>query len=297
MHREFREWVDFGADGRAPESVSIDYRPDAMASVVEDQSERIDRLWESAKRERPGLFDAPGFRLLEASDTGIVVGPAQFKQHFVRRLLLSDSLETSATRLRDELEESIRYLSSMVAIAPDDDLLIGVKRRTDSNFLSLPGSGYLDRNGDMRAGELCPTAEIVAREVYEETGLEDLDRIRCFGIFEDLHPESHLNPALFSIITTSRSSDHVLDRIDRAEDADEFDRFLAVPLRPDALSALIRTDTNDAELPVAAPKLEGDLNGISDKTLLMLLLIGRNRFGRDWFQRELANSSVVLVRK
>lgn len=74
MHREFREWVDFGADGRAPESVSIDYRPDAMASVVEDQSERIDRLWESAKRERPGLFDAPGFRLLEASDTGIVVG-------------------------------------------------------------------------------------------------------------------------------------------------------------------------------------------------------------------------------
>jgi len=91
MHREFREWVDFGADGRAPESVSIDYRPDAMASVVEDQSERIDRLWESAKRERPGLFDAPGFRLLEASDTGIVVGPAQFKQHFVRRLLLSDS--------------------------------------------------------------------------------------------------------------------------------------------------------------------------------------------------------------
>jgi len=185
----------------------------------------------------------------------------------------------------------------MVAIVAGDDLLIGVKRRTDSNFLSLPGSGYLDRNGDMRAGELCPTAEIVAREVYEETGLEDLDRIRCFGIFEDLHPESHLNPALFSIITTSRSSDHVLDRIDRAEDADEFDRFLAVPLRPDALSALIRTDTNDAELPVAAPKLEGDLNGISDKTLLMLLLIGRNRFGRDWFQRELANSSVVLVRK
>jgi len=140
MHREFREWVDFGADGRAPESVSIDYRPDAMASVVEDQSERIDRLWESAKRERPGLFDAPGFRLLEASDTGIVVGPAQFKQHFVRRLLLSDSLETSATRLRDELEESIRYLSSMVAIVAGDDLLIGVKRRTDSNFLSCRGA-------------------------------------------------------------------------------------------------------------------------------------------------------------
>jgi len=118
----------------------------------------------------------------------------------------------------------------MVAIVAGDDLLIGVKRRTDSNFLSLPGSGYLDRNGDMRAGELCPTAEIVAREVYEETGLEDLDRIRCFGIFEDLHPESHLNPALFSIITTSISIVRpVLDRIDRAEDADEFDRFLAVP--------------------------------------------------------------------
>jgi len=61
MHREFREWVDFGADGRAPESVSIDYRPDAMASVVEDQSERIDRLWESAKRERPACSTPPAF--------------------------------------------------------------------------------------------------------------------------------------------------------------------------------------------------------------------------------------------
>lgn len=296
MDREFREWVDFGPDGRRPESVSLGYRPDATASAVTARSERIDRLWEEAKRERPSLFDAPGFRLLDASDDGVEVGPAQFKHHFVRRLLLSGSLEASAPELRDELREAVHFLSSMVAVVAGGEVLIGVKRRTGRAFLSLPGSGYLDRDEDMCAGGLRPTAEVVAREVYEETGLEDVDRIRCFGVFEDLRPGSHLNPALFSVVTTSRSAGTLLDRIGRAEDADEFDRFLAVPLRPDALSRLIRTGTDGAGLPVEAPELEGDVNELSDKTLLALLLVGRRRFGRDWFRSELADSDVVLDR-
>lgn len=297
MEREFREWVDFGPDGRAPESVSIDYRPDATATAVADRSERIDGLWEEAKRERPGLFDAPGFRLLDASADGdIAVGPAQFKHHFVRRLLLSGSLEAAATELREDLRRSVRFLSSMVAVIADGEVLLGVKQRADRTFLSLPGSGYLDRDEDMRAGELRPTTEVVAREVYEEVGLEDLGRIRCFGVFEDLRPESHLNPALFSVVTTPRSSDQVLDRVEQAEDGDEFDRFLSVPVRPDALSGLIRIETDGAGLPVEAPNLEEGVSGLSDKTLLALLLVGRKRFGREWFRRELAESAVVLRR-
>jgi len=294
MDRQFREWVDFGPNGRAPESVPIDYRPDATTPVSAARSERIDRLWERAKRERQGLFDAPGFRLLEASETGISVGPARFKHHFVRRLLLSDSLTASAGELRDELRESVRFLSSMVAVVADGDVLIGVKRRSGRTFLSLPGSGYLDRNEDMREGELRPTAEIVSREVYEEIGLEDAARVRCFGVFEDLRPDSHLNPALFSVVETSRSSDRVLDDVGQAEDADEFDQFLAVPLRPDALSGLVRAGTGDAALSVEIPDLEGGVSELSDKALLALLLVGRERFGREWFGRELADAPVVL---
>jgi 8-oxo-dGTP pyrophosphatase MutT (NUDIX family) len=294
--KEFREWVDFGPSGRAPDSVSITYLPDATSSAIETHSERIEQLWEDAKRERSGLFDAPGFRLLEASEEEILLGPARFKHHFVRRLLLSGSAEVSAPELRNQLRESVRYLSSMVAIVAGGDVLFGVKRRPERDFLSLPGSGYLDRNEDMRTGELRPTAEIIAREVYEETGLEERDQTRCFGVFEDVDPDSHLNPALFSVVVTPRSSKHVIDRTELAEDADEFDRFFAVPLRPDAVAGVIRGNPPDVAVSAGIPRFESEVTAVSDKTLLALLLLGRKQFGRDWFRRELANSAAVLGR-
>lgn len=291
MPFRYRVWEDFGPGGVPPREVDTAFRPDAGPELGDDVEAVVSARWREALELSDTLHDSPGFNLLDVDDRTLVVGPARFRHHYVRRQLLQETdggpTEPEKESVRETLQRSIHLLSSFVAVVSDDSLLLGVKPGTESSspFVSLPGSGYLDRDEDMDGGELVDTERLVEREVDEEIAIADrLETITCLGVFEDIDPTSHLNPSLFSVVTTSDPPSTVRRLAEKAPDADEFIELAFLPLETDDIEALIglgtgEPDTSEAKLPLD-PQL-----AMSHKTLLMLFLIGRARFGHSWFER------------
>nr|WP_279587162.1 NUDIX domain-containing protein [Halobacterium sp. R2-5] len=196
------------------------------------------------------------------------------------------------------MTESVHLLSSFVAVVADGQVLLGVKppQADRGPFLSFPGSGYLDRNHDFRDGDAEPTRAIVGRELQEELGvMADGNRVRCLGVFEDTSPESHLNPALFSVVYVDESASSVLRTARRAPDADEFTEFVFVPLTEAALDGLVElaVDGTATAAPERVPTERFD--GMSHKSLLMVLLLGRREVGEEWFDRTLSEYSEIVL--
>lgn len=289
MTHRFRIWEDLGREGRAPETVQLEYHPERAYSFPEHVKSTVEDVWESAKDERERLFNSPGLNLLRVTDGCVHLGPAQFRDYFVRRLFLSGEINDSPDELSALLRRSVRLLSSFVGVVVRNKLLLGIKQ-TDTDgagILSLPGSGYLDREMDMECAEMRPTSSVIKREIEEEINITDPDKIRCIGVFEDLHPQSHLNPALFSIVSIDRPQSAVQRAARDAEDAHEFSRLVFVPLTDQTLSSLVRLDIDEAaSLGEAECLPHNKFDRLSHKTLLMLLLLGRYQLGTDWFSRE-----------
>jgi ADP-ribose pyrophosphatase YjhB (NUDIX family) len=272
-----------------PETVQFVYHPDHSPSLSDRCEAIVEERWDTAVDQNSDLFNAPGFTLLEVTDNRIHLGPTQFKYQFVRRLLLSGDRTDLPNDLVDELQNAVQYVSSFVAVIAQEELVVGIKEAdlNGETFLSLPGSGYLDRNDDLEDTEMMPTADIVEREIREEINITDPDEIRCIGVFEDLSLESHLNPALFSIVSTEMSPTVVQQTATTAEDADEFSEFVTVQLSEQAVSGLIQFGVDDSTAMTDVDCLP-DLNvtQCSHKTLLMVLLVGRHLFGSDWFAHQ-----------
>ncbi|PSP88144.1 hypothetical protein BRC90_08320 [Halobacteriales archaeon QS_4_69_34] len=291
MPYTYRVWSDFGADGVAPEAVTLDYRTERSYTLSESDVSAIDDAWTSVAGDEDGLYDSPGFGLVGIDDTRLRLGPTRFKHHFVRRLLVAEHADLAGRDypdgLRRRLRKAVHLLSSFVAVVADGSVLLGIKPGgvDGGPFLSLPGSGYLDREADMVGDETAPTSAVVSRELREELGTATaIERIRCLGVFEDTDPASHLNPALFSVVTTGESPAAIRRAARRARDADEFVHLAFVPITETALASTVRLGVNGT---ASAADLDGlpvdRFEGMSHKTLLLVLLLGRQRFGAEWF--------------
>ena len=302
MRYEFQSWADFESGGRPASAVEFEYHPDRNPGLSEQTKRIVEECWNAELEHEPRLFDSPAVTLLEVTDGAIHTGPARFRQHVIRRLVLSGDRYDVPASARAELRESVRLLSLMTAVVTsDDELLVGVKQTdgTDTRFLSLPGSGYLDRDEDLIGGRFRPTRAVIKREIQEELALVDLGEIRCLGVFEDCHHDSHLNPALFSVVSTPTSTATICSDAAEAVDADEFVTLTTIPIDKRLIGALLEAGIGQKPelFEESVPELEGPVSGLSHKTVLLLSLLGRLRFGMEWFRTRCKHRDAVHISK
>lgn len=302
MSLTYQCWSDFGPTGVPPNAVNWEYDPYATYSLPEEDAAVIKNAWASLTEATDALHDAPGLNLRGVEGTRIRVGPTRFRDHYLRRLALAGSPRFDAERLSDgarrQLIESVHLLSSFVAVVADGSIILGVKpgREDRGAFLSFPGSGYLDRAHDVQDGDMVSTRSVVDREVREELAVTtDDNRVRCLGVFEDTDPVSHLNPALISIVSVDESPASLQARAQQALDFDEFSELVTAPLTKACLDELIElaVDESASSVPESVPVERFD--GMSHKSLLLLLLLGRCGVGEDWFDRTLASYPEISV--
>lgn len=292
MSYRYHRWADFGPTGCSPESVQLEYSPYRAYELSGDGESVLDEIWSCISETEEGLHDAPGFNLMGVTGSRVQLGRSRFKHCFLRRSVLTDDERLENVQIpqaiKQQLIDAVHYVSSFVGVVTDGQLLVGIKPgKTDRPpFFSLPGSGYLDREQDMQGESVLPTSEVVNRELQEEVGITtDADQIRCLGIFEDTAPDSHLNPALFSLIRTDESASVVVASARQARDSDEFRDLALLPITEETIETLVRNAIDES----ASGSLSLDLpltDGVemSHKTLLFLLLLGRYRFGTEWFE-------------
>lgn len=293
MKYSYRCWADFGSQGSSPTQITLDYHPTRDYTLSEEATEAITKTWEALSDRDGKLFDAPGFNLRGVTDFRLRLGPTRFRDHRVRRALLSGEdcvrggYSESVTK---ELEDTVHLLSSFVAIVADDRICLGLKPDgpTNAPFLSLPGSGYLDREVDMMGKDVESTKRVIGREIREEINFDiDDATVRCLGVYEDTDSDSHLNPALFSVVETEQTPDTVRKRAQTAPDRDEFIDLTFVPAEGAVLSSLVARalpGKSQNSLPESYPF--DDVGRMSHKTLLMLLLLGRYFNGAAWFDDQ-----------
>ncbi|WP_410765138.1 hypothetical protein [Haloferax sp. DFSO60] len=287
-------WGDYGATGIDPADLELVYDPDSKYGFSPSVAATIQQVWDSVAGRNDRLFDGNLLNVVDVDENGrrLLLGPAQFRDYLVRRLILSRHGATADIEISDEVRTAlrlqVRVLSSFVAVVADDGLLVGVRAGEDDTgaLLSFPGSGYLDRDEDVTpSGTVRPTYELIEREVEEELGLADrIETIRCLGVFEDLVDSTHYNPALFSVVEVAATSEEVMQSIQKADDSWEFSEFFVVPIDEGTLIDLVQVGLpNDSVSAQANEFIPSAVEGTTSKTLLMLALLGRYWFGDDWF--------------
>lgn len=293
MTYSYRRWADFGPKGIPSCEITLDYQPERDYTLSSNTTEAVTETWGALTDTDEELFDAPSFNLRGVADLRLKLGPTRFRDHRVRKALLSgdDRIpRTYSESVTEELHDAVHLLSSFVAVVADGYLCLGIKPEgpEDAPFLSLPGSGYLDRDLDMAGDTVKGTEQVIGRELREELGLIiDDASVRCLGVFEDTDPDSHLNPALFSVVETEQMSDMVRERARTAPDRDEFSDLAFLPIEGAVLSALVARalpTESQGSLPASLPF--DDVGRLSHKTLLMLLLLGRDFEGTAWFEDQ-----------
>mgnify|MGYP006288978301 CR=1 FL=1 len=293
MTYSYQRWADFGPEGISPNEITLDYHPERKYTLSSKTTEAVTETWTALIDTDEELFDAPSFNLCGVTGLRLQLGPTRFRDHRVRRALLSSDdrvPRTYSESVTEELHDAIHLLSSFVAVVANGHLCLGIKPEgpEDAPFLSLPGSGYLDRDLDMEDDTVKSTEQVIGRELHEELGLRLNDAsVRCLGVFEDTALDSHLNPALFSVVETEQTPEMVRERARTAPDRDEFTDLAFLPIEGDVLSALVARalpSESQGRLPATLPF--DDVGRLSHKTLLMLLLLGRAFEGTAWFENQ-----------
>lgn len=299
----YHRWVDFGPTGIRPSEVTLQYKAAESYTLPTEDRTTVNTAWESLVNASEGLHDAPGFNVVEVDDNSVVLGATRFRDHFIRRLSITDDDRLNEMSITPDgletLHESVHLLSSFVAVIADGHLILGVKpsRSYRGSMLSFPGSGYLDRREDMRGDMIAPVDDLVGREIREELNFSPAESdVHCIGIFEDTQPDSHLNPALFSIVELDLPPDDLRSRALNAPDVDEFERLMTLPLTGEAIESVVGSLTDVTGAPDARPRLFDSIDRISHKSLLMLLLVGRRYLGAKWFTNFLSSSADISVR-
>lgn len=302
---EFCQWSDYGPRGVDVADIELDYDPSLKYALPSSLEKKFQEVWERVSEDNPNLFDGSFVNLVEASqrERRLILGPSRFRDYLVRRLFLQNHDFVSKYELTAAEERhlrQIRVLSSFVAIVGENAVLMGVKPNSIGTGprLSFPGSGYLERDRDSSHNdEMKPTRAIVLREIDEEVNLaESVEAIRSFGVFEDVRQATHYNPSIFSIAEVSLSNRDIEERIAEAEDRWEFTDFLFVPKsNQEAIESLIKMEVSERgpSKDVLSSRIPNGIKGTTSKTLLMLFLLGRHWFGKDWFDETLHRYSEI----
>lgn len=302
----FREWAEFGVWGIPPGDVDWDYDPSRRYALPDQLRAKIDRIWEDEAEGNDNLYNGNVFNLFGVDGTVLRTGPAQFKDFFARYVALTGRGNASTASFTSEerrtLEESIHVLSSFCAVLSDDVVVLGIRNtdRTEEgeHLLSLPGSGYLDRDMDMNdSGEMHPTSMIIEREIREELNIDDrIAQIDCLGVYEDTMSESIYNPSLFSVVRTTRSPRDIRSEMTEAEDNWEFERLVFVSYDDRRLDTLLDVafDVPGASIEIDGDELRSTNTSFSAKCVMMLLLLGRMHRGTSWFRERIRAHSDEL---
>ena len=224
--------------------------------VIPEVEEMIERAW-AEKSARPGirLFDGPMCRLeswrVDGHGLHLALSPTSYKPFFGTNLSHPD--------LADRYGRAV--LANPVGVSPaletaDGFLLRG--RRNDS-LAYYPGRLH-PFAGALEPGDRDLFAA-VRRELAEELGLgdEDVAEVRCTGVAED---RALRQPELIFRVRSVRTREEVERRVDRAEHHASW----------------------------AVPATEGEVARAAREPLITpvgaasLLLWGRVRFGKRWFE-------------
>lgn len=296
MTKTYHEWLDLGSTGVSPNDITFEYDKTRGYNIIDILDENVSQIWERATEQNERLFDGDLFNLvsIDKGTKTITLGPASFRDYYVKVAVLNGETElnTSITssKKRAFLREQIHVLSSVTALIAEDKLILGKKvskKPKSPLLLSLPGSGYLDRDEDISQIKKDNVSEVITREIKEETQIIDqIQNIRCFGVYEDTYQGSHRNPALCSLVETSADRELLERRKQTAPDGWEFDDYIFLPIDKTAFRELITAGLysgNNTDV------VEDDAFAISGKTLLSLFLVGRYYFGIDWYKEIIDN--------
>lgn len=283
----FCSWTNFSEKGIAPEDISLSFPSFPECPVPSEAHSTFDVVLEEIS---DGWFKA--VNLESGHDRQLDVTPISFEFYLARQKLLKSEedrtdYEISADTV-ETLRRNIRILSSFVGITTEDHLLLGLRPkgwRGPHPSISAPGGGYLEFNQDFSSHpDYLPTTAIL-REITEEVGItqEQVTNIRSFGVYEETAANSDQNPAIFSQVSLKASRKEVESAWRQANDSDEFDKLLWLPLEPEILDTVLSAATNASPVPEI---LAGQVNlqtlqwQFTPKTILLFYLIGRARFGK-----------------
>lgn len=297
----YYSWADYGPDGVSPDQLELTYDPSRRYELSERLDSTLTEIWEEMVARNPKLHDPPCLNLvyMEENKRRAVLGPTRFRDYSVVRLCNSNDNFLDEDRLSDDdlkwLQEEVSIVSSFCACIADDSLILGFRSHSGDLLdgrASFPGSGYLDLNEDSYGGqEMKPTRDIITREIGEELNVQNkLDSISCLGIFDEFENGASINPAIFSVVELDCSPNHVREQMEDAEDRWEFASLFWVNLQDSVAYERFVSNALDGSLVHVQPEEKrGVSTQFTDKARLMLPLVGRYRYGDDWFSSLLHN--------
>lgn len=298
--KTIHQWADFGIEGVPPEDLDTRLDQHSTLSFSESIEQAVNEIWASATAESDVLHDGDSLNLLSASERRktVEVGPASFRYYFasVSHRTGQVSLENHGLS-NEEIErllDRVRILSSFTAVNTGSELVLGVKAG-EQEYLTFPGSGYLDAEEDLDAkGNLRPTRQLITRELDEELGISDrISGISVHGVFEDR--DSHYNPAFISTVNVDATAKEIERRWREATDSWEFEELHFLPINQIMFRDFV-TEAVAADGGSVVPSITGDRRQVTvtGKSSITPLLVGRKHFGSDWYDALLRDLGTQL---
>lgn len=316
--RSVRIRVDFGRAGIQPDELKLHYDSSLGYEMPGGLAEKIDRIWDGQlaagkKMENERLFNYVEMYNL-SSPYYLLVGPTEFK-HYVgaSEILAFGGAEKHGVSGYEStfLQSAVHPISVCTAVETSDGFYVMREKgpgvwKAGAGRISFPGFGYTNEGRDTYTEHkiVKDVRSIALRKVREDLNIHGslVGDMRTLGIYEDTSAESHLNPGIFSVAKTGLSSDELLRLHGYAEkDWKHTGPFVFVPTDDQsAFESYIQSDESyGAETVRMSDASSSKIRGMEGmrtikttvKSNFMLHLIGRLRYGNDWYVSQMEKHS------
>lgn len=313
--RNIKVHKDFGEKGMPAYSVQLKYNEANNYSLTNVLDNALRISWEDSVKNAKGKLESDELlNFVNVSQSPIIVhfGKTSFRDYNEVRQFLDGKKkpETFGITLEDleNLKKQVHPISSFPAIfTKNDEYFLMSKKGWDvsapgAGKISFPGAGYSNFEKDTSVikgiRSVYELPNIVEREIREETGILDseIEKIDTLGVFEDANKGSHRNPGIFTATHTNLTKDEIKKRKNIAADKwEHIGPYVFVPADdPDLMSAFIDSDTEHGGKTLP-DRYSSKIEGLAGKNQLettvksgyMLLLLGRQLYGSNWYKEAL----------
>lgn len=255
-----------------PDQLTIDYDPARCMPVTKEMQAWMDDLWQrkltQAHEQGLLLFDAPLFRFITAKahidgSLHLVLGNTSYKEYVTTR-----TADFAQKHARANLGNPLAVCS---VVETSDNYILLDKRQGVDVYVGRYHviGGFFERELDMGGTQPDPFAAI-RREIREETGIQasDIKEQYCLGAVYDLITP-HGEMCFLTRLTIPLHD--VLHN--RTPEEDEIKQLHSLQVTPESLHEFMVTN-------------HGNISATGEPNLL---LYGKEKFGKEWFDNQPQN--------
>ena len=253
-----------------PDQLDIIYDPSLRMPTNPTMQAWMDSLWEQklaiASEKKIPLFDAPLFRLIDASATSdgilrLLLGDTGYKEYVTTRVP-----EFAQGRKREELGNALSVCS---VVETSDGFILLDKRQGVDVYVGRYHviGGFFERDRDSTGSKQPDPFGAICREIREETGIQQLDISEqfCLGVVYDT-ATPHAEMCFLTRLTIPLAEVHR-----RVPEEDEIKQLETLFITKESLRDFLLQN-------------HGNISATGEPNLL---LCGRVRFGKQWFEETM----------